>query len=320
MLEIDGHSFAKGTKTQILFHPYGMQYDIPTTVICGTEPGMTMLVTAQIHAGEYNGSAAVMRLAEILDPAKLKGNLILMHCVNTSGFYQRQRRFVPEDRTDLNANYPGNPKGTLGNRIAAWFAEKIFPHIDFIADLHGGQDKHILECCAFYPRNCKVTEASFAAAKVLNSKYLIASSNASGEYGYAAHICNIPALLIECGYACVQTEAWILEQMDNVRKLLKHFDMYELEESRPIPRKINFKKSAYLMIDCKGVWKPNVEINKQVKKGELIGTVTDFFGNVLQRYYAEGDGIVAYYIAGMLVLDGDEAIAYGLLEDSEYVD
>ncbi|MCQ2374106.1 MAG: hypothetical protein MJ050_08515, partial [Phascolarctobacterium sp.] len=84
--------------------------------------------------------------------------------------------------------------------------------------------------------------------------------------------------------------------------------------------KINFKKSAYLMIDCKGVWKPNVEINKQVKKGELIGTVSDFFGNVMKQYYAEGDGIVAYYIAGMLVLDGDEAIAYGLLEDSEYVD
>lgn len=320
MLEIDGISFVQGTKKQVVFHPYGMQYDIPATVICGNEPGMTMLVTAQIHAGEYNGSAAVMRLAESLTADKLKGNLILMPCVNTSGFYQRQRRFVPEDRVNLNANYPGNAKGTLGNRIAAWFVEKIFPHVDFIADLHGGQDKHILESCAFYPRNCKATEASLAAAKVLNSKYLIASSNASGEYGYAAHVCNIPALLIECGYACIQKEEWTLEQMDNVRKLLNHFGMYALEEIKPIPQKINFSKAAYLNIDCKGVWKPNVEINKPVKKGALLGTVMDFFGNELKSYYAEGDGIVVYYIAGMLVLDGDEAIAYGLLEDSEVIE
>ena len=319
MIEIDGNSFVEGTKTQVVFHPYGMQYDIPATVICGVEPGMTMLVTAQIHAGEYNGSAAVMRLAEALTADKLKGNLILMPCVNTSGFYQRSRRFVPEDRTDLNANYPGNPKGTLGNRIAAWFVEKVFPHIDFIADLHGGQDKHILESCTFYPRNCKVTEVAFEAAKVLNSKYLIASSNAAGEYGYAAHVCDIPALLIECGYACIQRETWTLEQMDNVRKLLDHFGMYKLEAKLPVPKKINFRKSAYLNIDCKGVWKPNVEVNKSVKKGELLGTVTDFFGNELKSYYAEGDGIVAYYIAGMLVLDGDEAIAYGLLEDSEVI-
>ena len=78
MIEIDGNSFVEGTKTQVVFHPYGMQYDIPATVICGVEPGMTMLVTAQIHAGEYNGSAAVMRLAEALTADKLKGNLILL--------------------------------------------------------------------------------------------------------------------------------------------------------------------------------------------------------------------------------------------------
>ncbi len=314
MLEINGKVFRPGTSTQLLLHPYGMQYDIPTTVICGTEPGMTMLVTAQIHAGEYNGSAAVMRLAKQLKPEKLKGNLILMHCVNTSGFYSKQRRFIPEDRTDLNSNYPGKPQGTLGNRIAAWFIEEIFPKVDFIADLHGGQDRHLLEPCVFYPRDCRVTEVALEAAKALDIRYLLASSNAAGQYGYAAHRLNIPALLIEYGYGCVQTEEWVAGHIDNIRRLLKHFNMYDYEAAPKNERQYDFKKSAYLNIDCKGVWQPQLFPGQHIRKGQLLGSVTDFFGNELKSYYAEGDGIIIYFIAGLLVMDGDEAVAYGLFE------
>jgi len=318
MLTINGQSYLSNSKTQVLLHPYGMQYDIPTTIICGAQGGPTMLVTAQIHAGEYNGSRAVMELATELEPAQIKGTLILMHCVNTSGFYSKQRRFVPEDRVDLNANYPGNPKGTLGNRIAAWFVEEIFPKVDFIADLHGGQDRHLLEPCVFYPKDCAVTEKALAAAKALNISYLMSSSNAKGHYGYAAHSLNIPALLIECGYACIQTEAWTMGHIDNVKRLLHHLGMYSYGNP-PAPRvQYNFNKCAYTMIDCKGVWKPNITLNQQIKKGDLLGTVTDFFGNELKSYYAEGDGIIVYFIAGMLVMDGDEAVAYGLMEDNSF--
>lgn len=317
MLTINGIDFAVGTKTQVVLHPYGMQYDIPTTVICGAEPGMTMLVTAQLHAGEYNGSTAVMRLAQQLDPAGLKGNLILMHCVNTSGFYSKQRRFIPEDRTDLNANYPGKPQGTLGNRIAAWFVEEIFPKVDFIADLHSGQDRHLLESCVFYPRDCQVTETALQAAKALDIKYLLASSNSSGHYGYAAHRLNIPALLLECGYGCFQTEAWIAGHMDSILRLLSHFKMYTYDKPKVNTKQYDFKKSAYLNIDCKGVWQTPLRLEQHIKKGELLGRVTDFFGKELKSYYAEGDGIIVYFIAGLLVMDGDEAVAYGLLEGAQ---
>lgn len=117
MLKIDNIEFKSNSKTQVYFHPYGMPIDLPVTVICGKNPGMTMMVSAQTHSGEYNGSGALMRLAKEIEPEKLTGNLIFFHCVNVTGFWQRKRRFIPEDMSNLNNNFPGNKNGTVGNRL-----------------------------------------------------------------------------------------------------------------------------------------------------------------------------------------------------------
>ena len=142
-MELCGITCNKGEKKQVMFHPFELPVELPATMICGKKEGMTLLVTTQIHAGEYNGSAASIRLAREIDPEKLSGNILLFHCVNVTGFWQRKRRFVPEDRANLNANFPGKRNGTLGDQIAAWFVQEIFPHVDFIADLHGGKDNDL---------------------------------------------------------------------------------------------------------------------------------------------------------------------------------
>ncbi|MCQ2509896.1 MAG: succinylglutamate desuccinylase/aspartoacylase family protein [Lachnospiraceae bacterium] len=304
----------QGEKKQTVFHPYGMEYDIPATLICGKEEGMTMLVSAQIHSGEYNGSAAVMRLAETIEPQKLKGNLILMHCVNTSGFWSRKHRFVPEDRANLNSNFPGSKMGTVGNKIAAWFVEEIFPKTDFIADLHGGKDHDLLEPCVFYPRAEKVNRVSLEAAKCLNTKYLLASSNSVGLYGYAANRMDIPGMILERGYGCVLKEEWIQGHMDSVLLLMEHFGMMQLEKEIEKPVQVDYKRSEYTVVDTRGVWQPMVQPNQKMKKGDLMANVCDFFGNIKKSYYAVADGTVIYLNHGLLVEDGDEAIAYGLDE------
>lgn len=316
MLEIDKIICNQGQKLEVIFHPFNTSYEVPATIICGQEPGMTMLVTAQIHAGEYNGSVAVMELAKELQPEALKGNVILMPCVNTSGFYQRKHRLVPEDGMNLNNNYPGDPEGTPGNRLAAWFVQEVFPRVDFIADLHGGKDYDILEPCLFYPRAEKVTQASLEAAKCLATKYLIASSNSVGEYGYAANYCDIPGLLIERGYGAIQVREWIEGHKDTIRRLLKHFNMAFQDVAFPHPQQIIYPKAAYLTVDIGGVWHPAVKVNEHVEKGQLLAKVTDFFGKEIKSYYAEGAGTIIYLINGLAILPGDEAIAYGLDEDS----
>lgn len=314
MLEIDGKVCRAGQKLQVIFKPYDMPVELPATIICGNKPGMNLLITTQIHSGEYNGSAASVRIAKEIDPEKLTGNLIIFHCVNATGFWQRKRRYVPEDMVNLNANFPGKKCGTVGHKIAAWFVEKVFPKTDFILDLHGGKDNDILETCLFYPRAKAVNKVAFEAAKKLNVKYMLASSNCVGLYGYAANHLNIPGLLVERGYGCVQREEWIKGHKDCIYLLMEHFGMYDLPYVMNHEEPINYPCSDYITFEKRGVWNPNIEINQKVKKGDVLGTLTDFFGNEIQTICAEHDGIVIYFIAGMCMLEGDEAIAIGVEE------
>ena len=313
-MELCGITCNKGEKKQVMFHPFELPVELPATMICGKKEGMTLLVTTQIHAGEYNGSAASIRLAREIDPEKLSGNILLFHCVNVTGFWQRKRRFVPEDRANLNANFPGKRNGTLGDQIAAWFVQEIFPHVDFIADLHGGKDNDLLEPCAFYPRAQSVTKVSLEAARKLNVTYLLASSNAVGLYGYAANHMNIPGVLIERGYGFIQREEWIRGHRDSIYLLLEHFHMYDPERILEHKEPVVYERSEYITFEKRGVWNPVLQLNQKFQKGDLLGIITDFWGNEIKRYYAEYDGTPVYYNAGLCVLEGDEAIAYGIDE------
>lgn len=299
---------------QLMLRPFKLNVELPATIICGSKPGKTLLVTTQIHSGEYNGSAASMRIAKEIQPEKLSGNIILFHCVNITGFWTRTRRFVPEDKANLNANFPGKKNGTVGNQIAAWFVEEIFPKVDFILDLHGGKDNDLMQSCLFYPRAEKVTEEALAAAKAMNVKYLLASSNSVGLYGYAANYMDIPGLLVERGEGCAQKEDAIKGHKDGIYLLMQHLGMYDLPYIIEKEEPKNYPRSEYVTFDVRGVWNPVLERNVSFKKGDLLGTITDFFGNEIKSIYADYDGTTVYYIAGLCVLEGDEAIAYGIDE------
>ena len=151
MFTICGHTLHPGEKEQTALRPVP-GYEMPATIICGANPGKTVLITAGIHAGEYPGIPAVIRTAKELNPAQVTGNILMIHCVNTSGFWARTDCLVAEDGGNLNANYPGAPDGTVSQKIADYFVKQIFPYMDFIVDLHSGSQQEPLTPCLFFPK------------------------------------------------------------------------------------------------------------------------------------------------------------------------
>lgn len=73
-------------------------YDIchlPVTVINGTQPGETLLITAGIHGGEYPCIEAATQLAQKINPADVKGQIVIINCVNMAAFYDRVSYISP---------------------------------------------------------------------------------------------------------------------------------------------------------------------------------------------------------------------------------
>lgn len=293
-------------------------YELPVTLINGVGEGKTVLITACIHSDEYPAIPASFQCAKEIDPMCVNGKIMIFHCVNTSGFWANSIAVVPEDGFNLNSDYPGSPIGGPGARIADWFVKKVFPDVDFILDMHSGSNYEKLSPCVFFPNAPKVREAAVEAAKAMEIECLIRSENRSGEIGYAAFMCDIPGLLAETGGVGLCEKEWVDAYRRNIYLLLNHLNVYDggivrREEFQGII----YSKAFYQKAEESGLWIPAVDNRDFVHKGELLGTVVDFFGNPQHAYYAQSDAIVFYHTGRLMVQKGNALIAYGSSEDMQ---
>lgn len=317
MWNICGETLNSGEKKQVMLEPGVEGYQVPATLISGKKPGKTLLVTAGIHAGEYPGVAAVIRLAAEIDPSQVEGNILFMHCVNTSGFWARTVEIIPEDGYNLNRNYPGRKNGTTGERIAYYFMTEVFPYVDFIFDFHSGANTEIMTPLVFYTNADKVKERSYEAARALDIPYLVESSAEKGEYSYAAHHYGVPGLLVEIGHSHSCDSAWVELYSKNIKLLLQHLNICQFGEKKTLETQRVYKKAIYLDTEEQGLWYPAVTVRQKVKKGELLGHLEDFFGNKGKHYYAEADGEILYYTDALSAPKNSFLAAYGLEESAE---
>ena len=75
--EIAGLSIEPDTKIQKYIQIEDSVEYMPVTFINGKEEGKTILVTAGIHGGEYEGIHAAIELARDISPEDIKGQLIV---------------------------------------------------------------------------------------------------------------------------------------------------------------------------------------------------------------------------------------------------
>lgn len=312
MLEISGKRVESGTKIQCMLGP--ADYSMPATIIAGKYPGKTLVVTAQIHGGEYAGTPAVINIAREIDPECVHGNLVLFHLVNVSGFFSGINAYVAEDGGNLNGCYPGSPDGTVSQRIADYFVKEILPHSDALLDLHGGGMNEALSPCLFYPGADEATRAaSLMMADATDIPNYVISRSKVGEMGYAGNVMHIPSLLLERGYGGLCLEEWVVDYEKDLRRVMDHLGILSFEGESVCPKN-NYENVVYLAAEENGIWYPYIEVDQVLKKGDALGRVEDFFGNVLREYHAEGDGKVLYYRTAKNSLMGHNLVTYALFK------
>lgn len=306
MLEIQRIRVKNGTKKMVYIGPDA--YPMPAFLIAGKEEGKTILVTAQIHSGEYPGTPAVIRIGKSVDPEEMKGNMILMPCVNVTGFQSGYNTRIPEDDGNLNADYPAAGK-PVTDSISSFFMKEVFPKTDFILDLHSGGLSEPLTPCLFYPA-LSVTEESLAVGKKLDIPWLVASENKKGHFSYAAHVMNIPGLLLERGFGSLCEEDWIHAYENDIRLAMDALGILSCGYCGTCAKEV-IRSVRYLPFEEDGLWYSKVKPGEEIVKGQILGHTEDYFGNILQEYTAKEDGIVLYGNGGLKAAKGHLAAAYG---------
>ena len=304
---IGGRRAAPGTRLQGWMAVDGAP-DLPVTLLNGREEGPTVLILAGTHGTEYPGILAAIQLSHKLDPAAIRGAVILVHLLNRPQF-AAGTPFVGPDGENLNASYPGDPRGSVTGRLAAAVTEQLLPHADFLLDLHSGDLPETLTPHIYYPAggSAEVESAAIRAAEAFGIRWLVASRSQVGAVGTAARM-GIPGLLVEIGEGGRwEASGDVARFVAGTEGVLRQLGVLPGVAERHEVVLLDHFHSLYAGED--GLWLPAVQVGERTARGERVGKVVDPFGSELAGYRAPIDGMVLYQTASLAVRRGDHLIA-----------
>ena len=122
---------------------------LPLLVVRGEREGPVLAVSAAVHGDEYEGVRAIFEVFDLLDPAELSGTPLAMPVVNGAA-HRACTRTNPADSLNLARVFPGDPQGTITQRIAHTFGCEVIAKADFYLDLHSGGVRYAMPSIAGY--------------------------------------------------------------------------------------------------------------------------------------------------------------------------
>lgn len=299
----------------------GADFGIPVTLICGQQEGETVLISGGLHNAEYVGIQAAMELADEIDPAQVKGNIIVIRLLNRTGFEHRTMSVVYEDGKNLNRIFPGSASGTLGDRIAYTVEHLFFSQADYFIDLHCGDGFERLESYVYYVAAADpgVSERSRNMAEIAHVKYMVGSMTVTGgAYNYAAGKLDIPSILLERGSNSVWCKDEVEEDKHDVRNILRFLRVLEGDAHRHGDKPIGVDPVIYEDAGHSGCWYPQRQPGETFRKGEILGRICDYFGKELEVCVAKQDGIILYETVSLCIMEGSPMVAYGKWDVDKY--
>ena len=131
--------------------------EMPLWTEIGSGDGPTVLLTGGVHGDEYEAQVVLRQLAARIDPARLTGRLRIVPIVNHPAACAGLR-VAAEDGQNKNRVFPGQPDGTLTERIADWLVTRMFPGTDLLIDVHaGGRDVAVVPMVfGFSSAGCRI--------------------------------------------------------------------------------------------------------------------------------------------------------------------
>ena len=273
-------------------------FDIPVVELTGTGDGPLLTVLAGVHGCEYAPMAAVRRWTRALAGRELRGSVRAVPVLNLPAFRARTPFLVPGDGKNLNRCFPGNPDGTVADRLAHAAFTQLIVGSDALIDVHAGDMVEALEPFALYDTG-PAEASALELATAYGLGYVIRQEPGPGRAvggttSTAAAEIGIPAIIAEAG-GCGLVEAAAVDAhvrgLDQVLAVLGMTDGPGLGAA-PAGAPVRLGRFLWLRAASEGWWEPAVRPGEQVAAGQVLGTVSSLDGaQVLQSVTAPAPGV-----------------------------
>lgn len=298
---------------------------VPVITIEGAHDGPTLYLGGAIHGNELTGTGAILRVADIIDEKKLHGKLVMVPVQNIPAYFNRTR--VDFDITDpkiadLNRNFPGKSSGKCVERIADGLF-KLVSKADYVIDLHastaGVMYPYVIETPATSNQKPAVRKKIQEMCKVFGlpiHRWIIDETTYGGwRAGYAGAMVvvaseqGIPGVMVEAGRSNVFEDKFIDPCVTGILNVMKHLKMIDgtiqassepFVGTKEIDIKTNHGGLLFIRMESLGT---------RIRKGDLLGHITNLFGEVVERITAPVDGLVIRLLTLASIREGD-SVAY----------
>jgi uncharacterized protein len=296
------------------------KYQWPYFAVVGRDPGLKFLLTAGIHAAEYTGTLAALRLAKHLKPETVKGTIVIIPLLNRPGFFERSVYVNPEDGENLNRAFPGRSDGKWSERFAHHLLNDVVTKVDRAMDLHAGDMVEDLEPFLGYlqtghpdidQRSHEMIEAYTGARWVTH--VLPGGERAGMLYGAAAQH-GVPAILAESGGRGLPIEEDVQRHVDGVLNIWRTLGLLNDEAPRPGSPKRVIARNEWLRTQHEGIFLCKVKPGDTVQQGQHLGELVDLLGNRLTDVVAPAGGVILFTVTSPAIKRDGLLLAVGVPE------
>jgi predicted deacylase len=252
---------------------------IPVAVVRNGE-GPTVFLMAGNHGDEYEGQIVLAKLIRALEPAQIRGRVIILPAANLPAA-MAGARVSPIDQGNLNRAFPGDPHGTPTFAISHYIDTVLYPMAQFHHDLHsGGSSLRYLPFCSMRRSGDAALDArALAALQAFDAPLSMVWTHSpesrlagaaagrhglvslGGEFGGGGHVDRSSLAMLERG----------------VRNFLQFTGVMADAEPLAPPRgtrlvEVN-SRDHYVYATDGGLLEPLVDLGADVKAGELAGQI-----------------------------------------------
>jgi predicted deacylase len=281
----------------------------------GLLAGPTVLITAGIHAAEYTGIEAAIRLGRTLSPDAVRGTLLIIPLLNRPGFYERSIYVNPEDGDNLNRLFPGRADGTWGERFAHHLLTEIVTKCDHAIDLHAGDLIEDLVPFVIYREtgDHALDDRIRAMAGAYGARWAVKSAP-TGErpgtlFAVAAQY-GVAAMLAESGGRGQLIEEDVARHVAGVTNILRTIGALSGRPARVEPPTV-VKSFEWLRSPVEGFFHCHVRVEQMVRAREVVGDLTDLVGQPLAAVTAPVAGVVLFTVTSPAIKKNGLLLAIG---------
>jgi predicted deacylase len=293
------------------------KYEWPYMVLSGLVDGPTVLITAGIHAAEYTGIEAAIRIGRATSPEAVRGTLLILPLLNRPGFYERSIYGNPEDGDNLNRLFPGKPDGTWGERFAHRLLTEIVAKCNYAIDLHAGDLIEDLVPFVIYrdTQNPALDERIHGMANAYGARWAVKSAPTGERPGTLSAVAGqngVAAMVAESGGRGQLIEEDVARHVTGVTNILRTIGAMSGRPARVEPPTV-VKSFEWLRSPVEGFFHCRVQVAQMVKPRDVVGEITDLVGDPIAALTAPVGGVVLFIVTSPAIKKGGLLLGIGAL-------